>query len=166
MTRIIFERHAQTFDNQASLISGREANPLLTEIGKIQADEAGEKIFSLYEHEIGLGVDSGKARTNETANIINRYLNTTRVSDDLLQEIDVGEFENYNKDFMKVLWVEPESINQCPLHHGESLLQFSARIIKSVCKYFFFPQETILLVSHGYAGLIVRGFLRNQIYAW
>ena len=129
MTKLVLIRHAQSLHNANDIIGG---DPELTEKGRDQALESGRKLSEKYGDEFDFMVISGMKRTNQTAEIINQFLNVESISyNGELKEKHYGIYEN--KDLNK---------NRADIHFlnevipgGDSETAFIARITKALCGY-------------------------------
>ena len=150
MAKVIIARHGESEGNAANIISGRQHNPKLTEKGITQADQLGKYLFNEYGNDFSSMIISGMLRTNETASIINQYLNinSDRIYyDAALQEKDFGELEGTIRILPPIhrLLEYNESIPG-----GESNSIFVPRVTEAACKYLNSPESLILIVAHGY----------------
>ncbi len=143
-------RHGETTYNANGLLTGRGSDPALTEQGKLQAEKVGQHLYDNHYDDIELIVSSNMTRTNETAGIINNFLNKTMLFDPEIQEKDQGGYEGHSKDYaLPIVNGLPDDVSH-PIHGGETRSEFDKRITTAICKYHAMPEHTILLVSHGF----------------
>lgn len=154
MTKIIFIRHGQTYSNVNGIISGRINDPKLTEIGKIQAHQAGKTLQEEFT-DIDTMIVSGMLRTNQTAEILNQYLNINNIHYDFaLQEKNYGNLEGaYSEQYFSFIH---SLAKDEPVPGGESATTFKTRVINSFCPYLIQDKESpSIIVSHGHFGRIM-----------
>ncbi len=162
MAKIYLMRHGETTSNVKGIFSGRGSDPELTDNGKTQADIIG-KLFKA-EYQINYIVSSNMTRTNQTATIINQHLNLITHYDNEIQEKDKGKLEGELISFgLPVLELLQDNETH-PEYGGESDATFRVRIVNALCKYFALETETILLVSHGFVGIMAaKAFLGEAV---
>ncbi len=83
-------RHGQSSYNLAGRTQGRTNDSVLTELGRVQAREVGQK---LKDRGIEIIVTSPLERAKETAKLANETLNVPVLTDDRFIEVNVGEIE-------------------------------------------------------------------------
>ncbi|MBQ8661109.1 MAG: histidine phosphatase family protein [Alphaproteobacteria bacterium] len=83
-------RHGQSSYNLAGRTQGRTNDSVLTELGREQAREVGQK---LKDRGIEVIVTSPLERARETAKLANETLNVPVLADDRFIEVNVGEIE-------------------------------------------------------------------------
>lgn len=159
MARIYLMRHGETPFNVRKVVTGRGSDPELTENGVNQAHQAGKALFEEHGHIIELVVSSNMTRTNQTAEIVNNYLEKEIIYDIRIQEIDRGLLEGQEIMHVRSHFDPLPDHESHPEYGGESRDSFRARMVSAMCEYFQFPLKGILLVSHAFSGLIV-----NQIF--
>lgn len=91
MTRMIFVRHGESVGNLEKRFYGN-FDKGLTDLGRRQADKAGEYILKNYKLDIAYGSDLGRAF--ETGEIIAKKQGLTVIPDKGLREIYAGVWEN------------------------------------------------------------------------
>jgi broad specificity phosphatase PhoE len=162
MAKIILTRHGETPYNVARKITGRGSDPALTEKGVDDTHKLAHKLHVDWGDEIDFIVSSSMTRTNQTAEIINTKLEKPVHYDVDLQEIDQGTFEGqYGPDLYTILDEAPDHEHPAG---GESRIEFSTRVTKAICKYLHDENDVILLVSHGWTGIIAHKiFLEEEL---
>jgi len=154
MAKLYLMRHGETPYNVRQVVTGRGSDPELTENGIQQAHKAAKTLFEDHAHQIELVVSSNMTRTNQTTEIVNSYLTKEVVYDSRIQEIDRGGLEGLPIDLVRSHFDPLPDHENHPEHGGESRDGFRARIVDAMCEYFKHPADAILLVSHGFSGLI------------
>lgn len=147
---IYLARHGQTEANLNHLWQGQSGDDLLNQTGKLQAKKLAEYFG---DKEIKHIFASPLKRAHETAEIVAETLNLKVEIDDLLMEMNYGDFEG-----MTMFEIEDSEYGE--LYHkwrtdpqgtkfpdGESFEDLLARAQKIIEKYFY-AEENILLVSH------------------
>lgn len=155
MAIVYIMRHGETPYNVLGLLTGRGSDPALTINGIKQAESAGKHLQEHHIDNIAYIVSSNMTRTNQTANIVNEYLNKPMLFDESIQEIDRGGFEGHAKHYVLPIVNNLEDHESHDIHGGESLNEFRDRMTIAVCKYLYTPEEAVLLVSHGYSTEVV-----------
>ena len=164
MGKIFVVRHGQDTDNETGLLNGHR-NTNLTELGKKQATEAGEK---LRAEKIDLIYVSPLTRTKQTAEIIAQQLGLpeAEVMPDLIER-DFGFFEGkLAADIPKLTedMVVSDGINYFLSGDGVETFakayQRAQKVLEDVkTKH---PDQNVLLVTHGDFGKM----LRAAYYGW
>lgn len=149
MTRIYMIRHGETPYNVAEILTGRGSDPHLTERGISQAEAAGGHLYDYHNDYIEFIVSSNMTRTNQTAEVINRFLNKPIILESAIQEIDRGGFEGHSKHYALPILDQLADHESHPIHGGESINEFRERGIKVTCEYLVKP-ESVLFVTHGF----------------
>lgn len=150
MAKVLIMRHAETTYNEMGLLTGRGADPHLTDKGRRQAENTAKFLKDNYIDHIELIVSSNMTRTNQTVEIVNIHLNKPIIFDIEIQEKHQGGFEGHHKDYaLPIVNGMPHDVSH-PIHGGESRKEFDERIIKAICNYLLMSEKTILLVSHGF----------------
>lgn len=149
MTRLVLIRHAQSYSNANAIVGGRGSDPKITEKGYDQALEAGEKLHNQYGGDFDYMVISGLSRTNQTAAIINQFLEIETISYDReIQEKDYGIYEGKSLNEHRAD-IHLADYNEA-IPGGESEKMFVERVAKSLCVYLQGKDSLALIVSHGH----------------
>ena len=134
MTRIIFVRHGESVGNLEHRFYGNFDRGL-TDIGRQQADKAGEYILKNYKLDIAYASDLGRAY--ETGEIIAKKQGLTPIPDKGLREINAGIWENRLFDEIVTEFADTYHIwrtdiwNSAP-NGGETVKELAARIKNAV----------------------------------
>jgi probable phosphoglycerate mutase len=151
MKKIYYVRHGESESNLKEIFSGGIDNPNLTKKGREQAAAAGK---TLKDKGIQLVVSSPLIRARDTAEIIAGEIGYDKnkiVFNDLLIERTFGYYESKPH----ALRAEHESSGKVE-DVGESMPDLHARIKKALEWIRTLKEETILVVSHGGVGRMVR----------
>jgi broad specificity phosphatase PhoE len=142
---LYFLRHGQSQANINGLFAGQKENSPLTDLGKQQAQAAGE---ALQNANIGKIVSSPLKRTQETAAIVAKSLGITNITtDDRLMEYDMGELTGTpNKAVSSRELISAKG--------AENPDAFQHRVVAALREYSQ-ADEAILLVSHAGVGRVI-----------
>lgn len=165
--RIILVRHGQSEGNADSSIYEKKPDYLLqlTDLGRQQALEAGERIAALVGTEKIKAYVSPYSRTRQTFELIQSKLLPSCISKSVeeprLREQDFGNFQNVNQ--MKEILQERENFGhffyRFPMgESGADVFDRASTFLDSIYRAFSNPNfpQNVLLVSHG---LFIRLFL-------
>lgn len=151
MTRMIFVRHGESIGNLERRFYG-SYDKGLTELGKKQADMAGDYILSNYKLDAAYASDLGRAF--ETGSIIAKKQKLSPIPDAGLREIYAGIWENMLFDEIMVKYEEQYRIwktdiwNSIPVE-GESVKELCKRIKEAVWKIAEANDgKTVLIATH------------------
>jgi len=151
MTRLLLVRHGESEWNAAGRWQGW-ANPPLSDVGKLQAADAAERLRSAGITTI---VASDLQRTTRTAEIIGGILGVGPVHPEPgLREFDVGEWSGLTRPEIEQRW--PGQLDQWRVGElertpgGELREHFADRILDAVQRVAHqFAREIVLVVTHG-----------------
>ena len=149
-------RHGETDWNVVRRVQGNTDIPL-NENGKSQARDVSEKIANLKINRI---ISSDLSRAKETAEIINKKVNTDIILDNRLREVNYGDLEGeLIEDFTEETWntffSNPEKSN------GESRKNVYIRI-KSFLDELSKEEGNSLVVTHGGALRMMMYYSKNK----
>ncbi len=140
---IVFARHGETAANRARLALGR-ADPVLTEVGRSQADALARCLGSEEIHAV---FSSPLLRAQETAAAIATALGLAVETDNRLIELDYGEWDEHRFEDLprdEVLRWRTDPSFAPP--GGESLEAVEARVAEFCAQHIAGPP--VLAVSH------------------
>ncbi|SOD74480.1 probable phosphoglycerate mutase [Jatrophihabitans sp. GAS493] len=148
MTAVHLVRHGQSDWNAARRLQGQSDEPVLTELGQIQAGEAAERMRSVGVSSI---LSSDLRRTRQTAEIIGTRLEVPVRLDPRLREQSLGKFEGFALQAALDAteghdWTDADAA----LEAGESLRDVAVRItplVEEIRSGLYGDQ--VVLVSHG-----------------
>ena len=164
-------RHSETIQNaQDTFIgSGTELTPL-TKNGLIQAETAGKIIRADLGNTATIVYCSPQQRCKDTADAINKSLNTVVIANPALKERNFGDWESVSRSKLKMdpeykLYVN-DPIKYCP-PHAETMLDTIKRSLA------FLHEEIIkdtksnnyVFVTHKTTGRILLSYLMNSPYS-
>jgi len=156
--KLIFVRHGQTCSNIKDIC---DDDPLiktvLTKKGEKQAQKAAE---ILKKQKIDIIFTSEFFRTNETADIINKYHNVKIKIDKRLDDRKTGFTGRPEKTFIKFLKDSRDFWN-AKHGNGESFEEEKIRVISFIKNLKNNRYDTILVVTHGESIQIVKGYFNN-----
>jgi broad specificity phosphatase PhoE len=171
MTELCLVRHGQTEWNNEGRYQGQSDIPL-NETGRIQARTLARQLKGYLFSAI---YTSDLQRARDTADAISAVLNIPITTDIRLREINQGEWEgqfidiirNHYSDLWKQRIMDPTSIRP---PGGETVGEVAERVYAALDDIVrFFPNGSVLIVSHGLALATVvckvRGIPIGQAYA-
>lgn len=142
-------RHGETVYNNEGRMQGGSLDSSLTENGKEQAQK-----LQVFLQESGLQVDaifsSPLGRAYETAKILNQTWKLPIIQENLLKEIECGEFEGRlisSVDTEKIRRLRVDPHEKYP--GGESMEDVRKRAESFLNKLREIDLESVLIVSHG-----------------
>lgn len=151
MTRIVFVRHGESVGNLERRFYGN-FDKGLTELGRKQADKAGEYILKNYRLDVAYASDLGRAY--ETGAIIAGKQGLTPIPDKGLREIYAGLWENRLFDELVTEFADTYSIwkndiwNSTP-NGGEAVRAVAERVRSAVWSIAEKNNgKTVLIASH------------------
>ncbi len=152
-TRVILVRHGQSTYNQEKRIQGRSDLSVLTEKGQADARLLGQTLAPLAIASI---YTSPLQRAQQTAAIIQTYINAPLKNVEDLREIDLPPWEGLHKDQVKAEY--PDEYYQWKHHPAEFTMTREGQTFQPVISLFaqarrFWQElpktgETILIVAH------------------
>jgi len=155
---LVFVRHGQTISNIKDICDDDPSKKTaLTEKGETQAQKAAE---ILKDRKIDIIFTSEFFRTNETADIINRYHNVKIKIDKRLDDRKTGFTGKSERDFLKFLLDSGDFWN-AKHKSGESFEQERRRIISFLKNLKKLPYENVLIVSHGEPMQLIVGYFNG-----
>lgn len=165
MSNIYLLRHGETVWNTEQRLQGRLDSPL-TQKGQKQAAENGEKLRSLIQRDEIKVISSPLGRTFETAKIIASKIEIDPESievDERLKELSYGDWEGMTKADIRCNDISRYKSRikdrwNVPPPGGESYQDVAKRLDSWLNEL---KGETIIAVSHGCAGRILRGIHAN-----
>lgn len=148
-------RHGQSSYNLAGRTQGRTNDSVLTELGREQAREVGEK---LKNSGIEVIIASPLERAKETAKLANLALNVPILTDDRFIEVNVGEIEGmhyteiqekYGEKYQQWRSLDCRYENMC-FEGGETKKQVRQRVFGGLEDYAQnSAYDTLAISSHG-----------------
>lgn len=152
-------RHGQTAYNAEELACGGQTDIPLTEVGKAQARELGEKLVGIP---IDVVIASPLMRAQETARIAvsSAKQDPFFLTDSHIKEHCFGAYEGVDmKDpvFSEIRWEASYRFDG-----GESLFDLAARVypfLESLPRRF--PDKTVLLVCHGAVARMISSYYKS-----
>jgi broad specificity phosphatase PhoE len=159
MQHLFLVRHGQSEANRLRIVAGQRESPL-SQLGKTQAEEAGETLRNSLIDKI---VCSPQLRAQQTADIIARQLTINPIEISTIEELkerNLGELEGQSyanspsrngnaEDVEDVLGVEP-------------LEDFYARIHKALNTIKKLPYQNILIVCHNGSGRMLQTVIEDK----
>ena len=162
MTHLYLVRHGETSYNAARRIQGSVDIPL-NERGIQQAEEAAEKLASLGVDAI---VSSPMRRARQTAEIIARRLALDVLFMPVFVERRMGFFEGMpfqeiSEKYAQEWEAWTHQFFASP-PDAESIFDVSVRVKQGLDEIRVrFPDDTVLLVAHGFVGRVINGMLKR-----
>ena len=156
MGRIFIVRHGESIANKQGIHQGHMDSPL-TELGLEQAKKLAKR---LKDEKFDLVYSSDLSRAYNTAKEIMKYHDNEIIIDELLREINKGEWtgklkEELNLDLLKGKYFKKKFPN------GESIIDFWNRLRKFLdLREKDFVDKNVLIVCHGGTK---RALLRNLL---
>lgn len=164
MAHFYFTRHGQTVWNVENKICGATDSPL-TENGRVQAKELGEKILN-EGYKIDEILYSPLSRAKDTALIISEITGVPAREEARLFEQNFGKWESTARDGVEF---KKEKENFATSYEGgESMLKLCQRIYNLIDDVKKEPDKVYLLVAHNGIARAVHSYfndLSNQEYA-
>ena len=162
--RLTFVRHGQTISNIKDICDDDPSKKTsLTTKGEAQAQEAAE---ILKNKKIDIIFTSEFFRTNETADIINKYHNVKIKVDKKLDDRKTGFTGESERTFLKFL-IDSRDFWNAKHKNGESFEEEKKRVIsfiknlkKSAYKSYE-AYEDVLIITHGEPIKIIKGYFDN-----
>jgi len=152
--RYYIMRHGQSRGNVEKIIVSSPDNGIpgygLTQKGKVQADQSIKTFQGLDSDTIIYASDF--LRTKETAEIVDRHLNTKRgiTCSPLLRERFFGDWELTPDENYSRIWEEDAQNIVIPANHVESVRSVLNRVLTCISALEEqYRDKNILLVSHG-----------------
>lgn len=148
-------RHGQSSYNLAGRTQGRTNDSVLTDLGKEQAAEIGNK---LKDKNINIIICSPLIRACQTAEIANKKLNVPIVYDERFIEVDVGEIEGMHyTDVISQFGEKYQKWRSCDQQYenlrftgGESKKEVRERVFAGLNEYATTSSHSnIAISSHG-----------------
>lgn len=134
MVRIILERHGQSYANEKGFFAG-QLDVELTETGEKQAELSAQYIINNYK--IDKIYSSDLKRAYNTAKVVADKLDMEVIPSKKLREINAGKWDGKTFDNLEVIFAEEYGVwlsdigrAKCP--DGETVIQFSQRIISAI----------------------------------
>jgi broad specificity phosphatase PhoE len=160
MKHLYFVRHGQTEWNAVRRMQG-QWNSDLSGLGRGQADINGKLLETL---DIEAMFVSPLARTRQTAEIINRYLNLPMAFDDRIMEWDCGDWSGHLYDEVMQKWPEEWSALQADRfnYRGPNCENYPDMIDRArpfIEEIQAHPASRIAIVSHGMIGKVMVSIL-------
>ncbi len=158
MSAVYFIRHGQTIWNVENKICGA-TDVELTELGHMQAEEAGRQI-----RERGIHFDrilySPLERAADTARHISDAIDVPAYVDERLTEQSFGKYEATARDGQEFLHAKKEFLNH--YDGGESMFEMAQRIYNLLDEITSDSQHTYLLVAHNGIARIVASYFSDM----
>jgi probable phosphomutase (TIGR03848 family) len=147
-TRIVLVRHAVT-DETGSKLSGRAPGIDLSEVGRSQAEQAGERLAPVP---VAAVYASPIERTTQTAELIAKHHGLPVLPLPAVIEADYGEWTGEKlSDLMKLeLWKTVQAApSRVRFPEGEAMVAMQARMVGAIeALATAHPGETVVVVSH------------------
>jgi broad specificity phosphatase PhoE len=144
MRLYVLVRHAHSTLNLANRVNGDPSVPVtLTAEGRAEAERMGRQ---LAEIPIGVCVHTRFGRTQETADEALRGRDVPRVTEPLLDDVDVGDLEGATIEAYRA-WKREHARND-PFPGGESLDDAARRYARAFERLLERPEQTLLVVCH------------------
>lgn len=160
MLEIILTRHGETQWNIIRRMQG-QANSPLSDLGESQAEWLGKRLLG---SEIDIIYASPLGRAHDTAEKINRFIETDLVLDDRLMEIDVGpwqgllieDIERDEPELNQAFWHDPKNFYKEGVESFEAVQIRGGDFIEEIIEKH--SQGRILVVAHA---IILKGILNH-----
>lgn len=153
MTKLILVRHGESEANFKRICGGQTDFPL-TDLGRRQADSAGEALKNV---KIDYVYASDLSRAYETAQIIIKHHNLEIIKDVRLREIHRGIFENHPLAEIEQKYPETYEVFMknkpfVVIEGGESTEQVQERVYEAIAEIAQkHPDKTVLIAFHATA---------------
>ena len=153
MTKLILVRHGESEANFKRICGGQTDFPL-TDLGRRQADSAGEALKNV---KIDYVYASDLSRAYETAQIIIKHHNLEIIKDVRLREIHRGIFESrylkdLEKEYPEQFYVLMNNKPYADIEGGESTEQVQERVYEAIAEIAQkHPDKTVLIAFHATA---------------
>ena len=153
MTKLILVRHGESEANFKRICGGQTDFPL-TDLGRRQADSAGE---ALKNTKIDFAYSSDLSRAYETGCIIAKHHNLSVITDVRLREIHRGIFESrylkdLEKEYPEQFYVLMHNKPYADIEGGESTEQVQERVVDAITEIAQnHPDKTVLIAFHATA---------------
>lgn len=161
MKRLLFVRHGQTDFNESNRLSGR-IDSVLTDKGREQATEAGQKIKSYQDIKIDIIVSSPLIRAKETAGIIANIIGYPKekiLVNQLFTERNFG----INEGIDDLEFLKTHSYKDYDYGDGaETIAVLQQRADAALEWLEQLPYDTVLLVGHAAFGRALRRVLKGE----
>ncbi len=149
---VILLRHGESQANHSGVFAGSQADPSLTDRGRIQAFNAGWRLNKLAKFD--RIITSPASRTRETADIVKREIGVWDVQiDPRLVEYDTGAMTGRC----------PEELGERSIHTvpgAENVYGFVNRTVEAVLDHQDVPVNT-LIIAHRGTSMVVAGLLKG-----
>lgn len=148
-TTVFFVRHG-SHDRLGRVLCGRMPGVTLSETGREEARAAGRRLAG---EDVAAVYSSPMERTRETAGLMAEALSVPVEVDELLNEIDYGEwtgatFDALHQDPHWALWNNEKAVTRPP--GGEAMIEVQARLRRFVdAVQARHPEQRICAVTHG-----------------
>lgn len=165
MKKLYFVRHGQSIYNAQKRYAG-SLDVELSELGKQQAQQVGEILKNL---DIDIIVASSQKRAQQTANIINKYLNLPLETDSDLREICVGLYEGLTREESQAKYPKrwKQGLNSSftqAVHEGESAQEVQDRVFAALDRISEkHKDKKVLIVAHGFVSKAVNRYFNREI---
>ena len=144
MRLYVLTRHAHSTLNVAGRVNGDPTVPApLTDDGRSEAERLGHQLAELP---LDLCVQTRFARTEETAALALTGRDVPRVTEPLLDDIDIGRLEGASIDEYRA-WKRVHSRDE-PFPGGESLDDAARRYAEGLRSLLARPEQCMLVVCH------------------
>ena len=165
LTKVIFVRHGESVKNIEGIIDGTDKPRFpLTENGRKKALETSEKLAS---EKISAIYSSSFARSQETAEIINKKHNLNIKFDDRLREVFLGDMDGKKvEDIKEHYWKEHDQYVSDWNHKiwwwesANDILERMKSFVQEIWEKH--PWETVLIVSHADQIALIKEYLTDE----
>jgi len=156
--KLTFLRHGQTISNINDICDDDPSKKTaLTVKGEAQAKKAAE---ILKNKKLDIIFTSEFFRTNETADIINKYHNVEIKTDKRLDDRKTGFTGESERTFLKFL-VDSGNFWNAKHKNGESFEEEKKRVISFIKYLKKLPNENVLIVTHMETIQLIRGYFEG-----